>query len=172
ISLKDLEQNLTLVKNLLIKAKVEPDLTNLSLALGYFLIFKKIKNEGFKFVFTGQGPDILFAGYHRYRMLSESQCVRAIREDLPLLEIDKRRDSAIAGFFGLKLINPYLESEFVKLALEIPVKYKIKDKIEKYIVRQYAKSIGLPDDLATRPKKAFQYSTGIQSLLLKQKKNY
>ena len=172
ISLLDLENNLETVKKLLIKANVETDLTNLSLGLGYFLVLKKIKNNGIKFVFTGQGPDILFAGYHRYRRMSAGHLVSAISDDLKLLEIDKRRDSAIAEFFGLKIINPFLESDFVKLALEIPVKYKIKDKIEKYIVRQYAKSIGLPNELATRPKKAFQYSTGIQSLLLKQKKNY
>lgn len=174
---EDLENKLEIVKKLLIKSDVNPDLTNLSLALGYFLIFKKIKNEGFKYVFTGQGPDILFAGYHRYRKIkasggqsvreSDYQISQMIRKDLPLLEIDKRRDSAMAEFFGLKLVNPYLESDFVKLALEIPAKYKIKDKIEKYIVRQYAKSIGLPRELATRPKKAFQYSTGILRLVIK-----
>lgn len=182
IGLLDLEKNLETVKKLLIKAKVETDLTNLSLGLGYFLIFKKIKNEGLKYVFTGQGPDILFAGYHRYRSVrvSDDQAVRElenqinqmIRKDLPLLEIDKRRDLAMAEYFGLKIINPYLEKDFVKLALKIPVQYKIKDGIEKYIMRHYAKMIGLPSDLATRPKKAFQYSTGIQSLLLKQKKIY
>lgn len=182
ISLLDLEKNLETVKKLLIKANVETDLTNLSLGLGYFLIFKKIKNAGIEFVFTGQGPDILFAGYHRYRSIrasggrsvgeSEYQINQMIIKDLPLLEVDKRRDSAIAEFFGLKLVNPYLEPDFVKLALEIPAEFKIKDKIEKYIVRHYAKMIGLPIDLATRPKKAFQYSTGIQSLLLKQKKIY
>ena len=95
-----------------------------------------------------------------------------IKKDLPLLEIDKRRDSAVAEYFDLKLINPFLEKDFIKLALQIPANYKIKDKIEKYIVRHYAKLIGLPNELATRPKKAFQYSTGIQSLLLKQKKIY
>jgi asparagine synthase (glutamine-hydrolysing) len=172
ISLLDLEKNLETVKKLLVKVKVDTDLTNLSLGLGYFLIFKKIKKEKIKYVFTGQGPDILFAGYHRYRRLSANQLINAISEDLKLLEIDKRRDSAVAEYFKIKLINPFLEPDFVKLALTIPADYKIKDKIEKYIVRHYAKLIGLPTELATRPKKAFQYSTGIQSLLLKQKKIY
>jgi asparagine synthase (glutamine-hydrolysing) len=172
INLLDLEKNLETVKNLLIKAKVETDLTNLSLGLGYFLIFKKIKKEGIKYVFTGQGPDILFAGYHRYRRLTARQLDSAIKKDLELLEIDKRRDSAVAEHFGLQIISPYLDPDFIKLALEIPAQYKIKNKIEKYIVRHYAKMIGVPNDLATRPKKAFQYSTGIQSLLLKQKKIY
>lgn len=182
ISLLDLVRNLETVKKILINADVDPDLTNLSLGLGYFLIFKKINSEGIKDVFTGQGPDILFAGYHRYRKIgrsdgqnvreSDDQISQMIKEDLPLLEIDKRRDSAIAEFFGLKIINPFLEPDFVKLALTIPAEYKIKDKIEKYIVRHYAMTIGVPNELATRPKKAFQYSTGIQSLLLKQKKIY
>ena len=182
ISLLDLEKNLETVKKILIKANVQPDLTNLSLGLGYFLISKKIKNEGIKFVFTGQGPDILFAGYHRYRKVwrsggqsvreSEGQINQMIRNDLPLLEIDKRRDLAVADYFKVKLVNPFLEPEFVRLALGIPANYKIKDKIEKYIVRHYAMTIGVPNELATRPKKAFQYSTGIQSLLLKQKKIY
>lgn len=182
ISLSDLENNLETVKKILVKNCVETDLTNLSLGLGYFLIFQEIKKARIRFVFTGQGPDILFAGYHRYRKVgtsdgqkvgaSEDRINRMIRNDLPLLEIDKSRDSAVAQFFDLKLINPYLDPEFAELALKIPGKYKIKDKIEKYIVRHYAKSLGLPTELTTRPKKAFQYSTGIQNLLLKQKKIY
>lgn len=162
---KSVQGVLPKVKNLLMKHNIKTDATQLSLAAGYFMVFEKIKNHKITHIFTGQGPDILLGGYHKYKNSKDVE--GDIEKDLKLLEIDKKRDSAIAKYHGLSLINPYLEKEFVKLALSIPVSYKIHDSIEKYILREYGKSLHIPFEIVSRPKKAFQYSTGIQKVILK-----
>ena len=83
-----------------------------------------------------------------------------------LLEIDKKRDGIVAKNFGLTLYNPYLEKEFVDFCLTIPQKFKLQKGIEKYILREFSRKKGLPSKIVNRPKKAFQYSTGIQKLVL------
>jgi len=151
------------VKKLLVSVAIEPNLMQLSLALGCWLLFKKIAKRQINWVFSGQGPDVLFAGYHKYR--GKRRVNQLIRQDLPLLNIDRRREEAIARIFGLKIIYPYLEKEFVNFALEVPARYKYKHQQEKYLLRQYGRRLSLPLQITTRPKNAFQYSTGLQKLV-------
>ncbi|PIY72072.1 hypothetical protein COY87_02900 [Candidatus Roizmanbacteria bacterium CG_4_10_14_0_8_um_filter_33_9] len=154
---------LPMVRSILIKEHIPNSLMQVSLATGYFLIFEKAKKMGITHIITGQGPDILFAGYHKYKT-----CVNInneIKSDLELLEVDKRRDSSIAKYFGITLINPYLEHQFVEFALSVPSKYKIHQGVEKLLLRLLAKKLGLPEEIINRPKKAFQYSTGIQNII-------
>lgn len=143
---------------------IDTNTMQISLATGYFLIFKKAHELGIKTIFTGQGPDILLGGYNMYKQINIEEVNNKIASDLPLLEVDGKRDNAMANYFGIKLINPYLEKEFIELSLKIPGQYKIKNNIEKYILRKFAEKIGVPKEIVDRPKKAFQYSTGIQNL--------
>jgi len=154
---------LPVVKSILLKENIPVSLMQISLASGYFLIFEKAKEMGITHIFTGQGPDILFAGYHKYKTVVDVNL--EINKDLVLLEVDKKRDSAMAKHFGITLINPYLEKNIVGFALTVPPQYKIEKGIEKIILRKYAKQAGLPDEIVYRPKKAFQYSTGIQNVI-------
>lgn len=153
------------IKAILKKENIPVSLMQISLASGYFLIFKRAKELGITHIFTGQGPDILFAGYHKYKIVTDVN--REIKNDLSLLEVDKKRDSAMAKYFGITLINPYLEKKTVAFALSVPSLYKLRNGVEKLLLRQYAKKVGLPDEIVNRPKKAFQYSTGIQNVIKK-----
>ena len=85
-----------------------------------------------------------------------------IKKDLILLETDKKRDGAMASYFGLTLLNPYLEQDFVEFSLTMPAELKLKDGIEKYFMRKWGEMRNLPIEIVNRPKKAFQYSTGLQ----------
>jgi len=151
------------VRSILIKEGIPDSLMQISLATGYFLIFEKAQELDITHIFTGQGPDILYAGYHKYKTVNDIN--KEIKNDLGLLEVDKKRDNAIAKHFGIALINPYLEKNFVELALSVPSQYKLYQGIEKFILRQYAEKLGLPNAIVNRPKKAFQYSTGIQNII-------
>ena len=166
---KMVQKNLPLVKELLEKIKVERNLTQISLALGYFLIFQRAKKEGIKYIFTGQGPDILLGGYHQYDKVPLTKLNKAIENDLPALEIDKKRDGRMAQYFGIKLINPYLDQQFIETCLTIPARFKIVKKnsrlVKKYILRRVGERVGLPPLIVNRPKKAFQYSTKIQTIV-------
>ncbi|OGK62275.1 hypothetical protein A2334_02395 [Candidatus Roizmanbacteria bacterium RIFOXYB2_FULL_38_10] len=157
-------ENYKEVKKLLEQALVPTSLMHMSLAMGYFLLFKKAKQLGITHIVTGQGPDILLGGYHKYKSVTNINV--EIKKDLPLLEIDKKRDGIVAKNFGITLYNPYLEKEFVDFCLTIPQKFKLQKGIEKYILREFSRKKGLPSKIVNRPKKAFQYSTGIQKLVL------
>ncbi len=150
------------VKKLLIENGVVSTSMQMSLAVGYYLIFKKASELNVTSIVTGQGPDILFAGYHKYRAIAHLQLNEEIKKDLILLETDKKRDGAMAKHFGITLLNPYLEQDFVDFALTVPPDLKLKDGIEKYFMREWGKSRNLPREIVERPKKAFQYSTGLQ----------
>ena len=161
---------------------------HLSLATGYFLICQASKMAGISNVFTGQGPDVIMAGYNKYKrlMIQENEKYDSIKQeiikDLDNLKIDKVRDNSMAFYHKINLINPYLEPAFVNLCLTIPTKYKLivsksslllegKQRgvslVEKYIERLWGKNLDLPDEIVWRPKMAFQYSTRVQKLVQK-----
>lgn len=148
---------------------LDPNPTQISLASAFFLLLEKAKEFNIEMIFTGQGPDVLLAGYHMYQKIKLNNLNKKIREDLPLLEIDKKRDSAIANYFGIKLINPYLEKPFIDLCLEIPAKYKINqinnETYEKFILRKLGEKLKLPNEIILRHKKAIQYSTKIRKFI-------
>ncbi|MDO8611066.1 MAG: asparagine synthase C-terminal domain-containing protein, partial [bacterium] len=73
------------VKELLQQVNIETNLMQVSLAMGYFLIFQKIREMNINHIFTGQGPDILLAGYHKYKSLMTSEINATIEQDMPLL---------------------------------------------------------------------------------------
>lgn len=150
------------VRTLLNEVGVVASSMQLSLAVGYYLIFKRAAELGIHAIVTGQGPDILFAGYHKYKPLSPTLINEEIKKDLNLLQTDIKRDSAMARHFGITLLNPYLESDFIEFSLTVPSEYKLKDGVEKYMMREWGKTRNLPKEIVSRPKKAFQYSTGIQ----------
>jgi len=165
ITEQNLATDITVIKQLLKNEGVEINIMQVSLAAGYFTIFKKAQELGITHIFTGQGPDILLGGYHKYESVTNIN--EEIKKDLPLLEIDKKRDGAMAKHFGITLINPYLENTFIDFALAIPQEYLVQGREKKLILRELGKKVGLPAEIVNRPKKAFQYSTGIQDMIAK-----
>jgi asparagine synthase (glutamine-hydrolysing) len=157
-----IRESLPRVIDLLTQNKIELSEMQRALAVGYFLIFKRAHSLGLQAIVTGQGPDILFAGYHKYKGMSGNDLENEIKKDLILLETDKKRDGAMAQYFGITLLNPYLEEDFVNFSLTVPAEMKRKDGIEKYMMRKWGEKRKLPTEIVTRPKKAFQYSTGLQ----------
>lgn len=162
-----IKEALPIVSELLVKIGVEDSTMQRSLGVGYYLIFKRAQELGVRGIVTGQGPDILFAGYHKYKGMSGVVLDDEIKKDLALLETDKKRDSAMANHFGITLLNPYLEQDFVDFSLTVPAELKLKDGVEKYFMREWGKTRNLPEEIVNRPKKAFQYSTGLQKKVSK-----
>ncbi len=151
---------------LLEKNNIPINLTQVSLATGYYLIFKEISSQAIKTVFTGQGPDVFLAGYFKYKSIDPKKGNLEIKKDYKMLEIDKKRDSLMAKEWEINLINPYFDKELIELFEKIPFEFKLKRKngklIEKYILRKVGESNKLPKEIIWRPKKGFQYSSHIQ----------
>ena len=153
------------VEEILIQNKIEVNLMQMALASAFFLVCQKAKEKNINYLFTGQGPDILLAGYHKYKNITKNKINEAIKKDLYLLEVDKKRDKGVAKYFQIKLINPYLEKDFVNFTLKIPEDFKINliggEVYEKYLSRKVGETLDLPQKIILRHKKALQYSTKI-----------
>jgi len=167
LSVETIKTALPTVSDLLESVGVENSTMQKSLGVGYYLIFKRAQELGMQGIVTGQGPDILFAGYHKYKQLSGHELGEEIQKDLILLETDKKRDGAMAKHFGITLLNPYLEQDFVDFSLTVPAELKLREGVEKYFMREWGKTRNLPQEIVNRPKKAFQYSTGLQKKVSK-----
>jgi asparagine synthase (glutamine-hydrolysing) len=69
---------------------------------------------------------------------------------------------------GLEIKFPYADREIVNFGLALPIEHKLssdKESPRKLLLRSLGKKIGLPDEVAFRPKKAIQYSTGVDRIL-------
>ncbi len=139
--------------------------THLAIAVGFDLLFAEIQKQGITQVLTAQGPDVLLGGYHRYQELKGKKLKEKIKTDLPSLEIDIKRDSFVASLHNLTLINPYLTTNFIKFSLQLPVSLIRSGDRNKYLLRLLGQDLSLPQEIVTRPKEAFQYSTRIQKIL-------
>jgi len=164
-------EDLDEVKNILASESIETNLMQMSLALGFYLLAKKAQSIGLKYILTGQGSDEIFGGYTRYKKY-DGNLKDFLQTDYETVgRIDYKRDSAILRHFGIKIINPYEEENFLQYALSIPTELKLYTQdnqiIEKYILRLAAQKLGLPGEIVWRPKKAFQYSSRMQKILAK-----
>jgi asparagine synthase (glutamine-hydrolysing) len=76
----------------------------------------------------------------------------------------------ICGFHDVELRLPFASYEIADFALSLPVELKIEkkaDSLRKLVLRKVAENLGLPASIAEKPKRAVQYSTGINDALKK-----
>jgi asparagine synthase (glutamine-hydrolysing) len=146
---------------------------HVSVALPLYFVCKHAKKESV--LMTGQGADELFGGYARYLKIPYEKLNEVLEEDYQNLISDGiRRDRAIAESFGLRIAFPYLDDAVIRIAKGTSAEEKIKQvddkKIRKYILRQAAIELGLPENIANREKKAAQYGSGVMNLIKKMAK--
>jgi asparagine synthase (glutamine-hydrolysing) len=125
-------------------------------------------------VLTGQGADELFGGYPWYRRIIEldgyTEFENRMWDDLKHLYNETlEREDKISMAHGIELRVPYLDPEVIKAAFLIAPELKIrstKDTAGKFVHRTLATELGIPDNIAWRPKEAAQHGAGIHNKLV------
>jgi asparagine synthase (glutamine-hydrolysing) len=145
-----------------------------------FFVCEVAEEMGMGHLLVGQLSDELFAGYGRFEELAlKHDFLEARKEVLRSVLASATNDfepgDKLAVSHRLELQSPFAYLPLVDYALSIPISLKLRligdGVVRKYVLRRLAASWKLPESVVNRPKKAVQYSTGVQKVLLKQAKN-
>ena len=143
--------------------------------IAFYHIAKLAQSLGITTVVTANGIDELFCGYNAYREAIE------VGEESVLQLMDSKLENElkmmkavneVTSELSIKIIQPLLDEQFIKVAKTIPISEKISGKydlIRKHIIRKLASEIGVPDISVKKRKKALQYGSMIHKALLKSK---
>jgi asparagine synthase (glutamine-hydrolysing) len=85
-----------------------------------------------------------------------------------LHESNIERDEKICVFHNVELRLPFASFQVAEFALSLPIELKIErksDGLRKIVLRKMAKNIGLSPMIVEKPKRAVQYSTGVNAVL-------
>ncbi len=119
-----------------------------------------------RYVACGQGADELFLGYAHFEGTSDLEAERRRRGDLArLVEEDWPCSQQLAGRHARTLVSPFLEPRFFRHYSKLPIPELRSGLDRKHLLRQLARSVALPPELVGRPKRAFQYGSGIEKAL-------
>ena len=150
-------------------------LSQLEDCTAFHLIGEKLRghSKNARYIITANGPDELFCGYDRFRRLVDSEGYSVLDKEIARsLQVARELKEAVKNVlseFNLASLDPFLSDEFVAFCQQgVPVQLKIRmgdDRLRKRLWRLYGRTLGLPESIVTKPKKAMQYSMGIHKIL-------
>ena len=114
---------------------------------------------GIKVVLVGDGSDELFAGYDLFREHPDPAALMRYRV-MNLHRTDLQRLDRVSMLHSVEAREPFLDQAVVDFAWHLPMAYKLRDGIEKWVLRKAVSDV-LPDYLAWRPKIRMPQGTGL-----------
>ncbi len=130
--------------------------------LAVYFGLKKAKELGITAIATGDASDELFGGYSFMQEVDDLEgYIRRIAKTMVYSSND------IAGFFGLKIAQPFTDKNVVDFALGLPREMKIREVNGqiwgKWIVRKAFEDI-LPKEVAWQSKRPLEFGSGMTRL--------
>jgi asparagine synthase (glutamine-hydrolysing) len=162
-----------------VKTTETTDPVIVGISVPIYFACQKARERGLRYIAAGQLGDELFGGYGRF----EDIALRDGTDDLgremfhsvmaaSAKDFDPGDKVAVAA--GLDLCCPFAYLPLVEYVLKLPSSLRVNladGKVtRKYILRRLAAHLSLPQNVVDKPKKAVQYSSGVQKVLLKEAK--
>src|SRR5712691_1879005 len=124
-------------------------------------LFRRIAELGVKVVLTGDGSDELFGGYSMYSQISQEQQRRLFLHKIANLgRTELQRVDRTSMAHGVEARVPFLDQALVELAMRLPGEFKVRDGVEKWILRRAFTDL-LPGYIIDRPKNPMSHSSGL-----------
>lgn len=151
----------------------EPSLMKVSIAMAMRWIAQEASQNGRTVVMLGQGSDELFGGYKRFATILGEQGTVAASEAIShsvrdAYEVNYQRDEQAVSGLRAELRLPFATSKIAEFASTVPLGMKVRassDNIRKWILRDAAIKLGIPSEIALRPKKAVQHASGVEKAI-------
>jgi len=139
------------------------DVTTVRASTPMYLLARVIKSMGIKMVLSGEGADEIFGGYLYFHKApnAEEFHKETVRKLEKLYQYDCLRANKSLAAWGIEGRVPFLDKEFIDVAMRINPKDKMidKDKMEKWVLRKSFESY-LPPSVAWRQKEQFSDGVG------------
>jgi asparagine synthase (glutamine-hydrolysing) len=119
-----------------------------------------------KVVLTGEGADELFAGYRYHADVPRDLLHDELRRSLgEMHHINLQRVDRMTMAHSLEARVPFLDLDFIDVALRVPVEFKLPDGgPEKWVLREAVADL-LPPEIVWRTKSQFDEGTGVGDLV-------
>jgi len=122
-----------------------------------------LRNCADEVVALGQGADELFYGYARYARFGADRAAAASDEDFRrLIETEWPWTVTTARTLAKEVGSVFVDPEVARAARELPPPDPALGEPPKWHLRCIARTLGVPQALVDRPKRALQYGTGIR----------
>jgi asparagine synthase (glutamine-hydrolysing) len=141
------------------------DVTTIRAGTPMFLMSRVIKSMGIKMVLSGEGSDEIFGGYlYFHKAPNPTEFHEELVRKLSMLHLyDCLRANKAMMAWGVEARVPFLDPEFMEVAMNIDPAHKMIDKasgkMEKHILRK-AFDGWIPDEILWRQKEQFSDGVG------------
>jgi len=133
------------------------DVVNVGVGAVVLAAIEMGKEDNVKYFMGGLGSEEIFAGYERHKVENvQEECWRGLRD--VIWSRDLVRDFTLAKNLDVAIRTPFLDKDLIKVAMQVPEKWKMNNDFKKVILREAAEEIGL-GKAAWRKKKAAQYGS-------------